>query len=161
MDLSSVGRSTLNAGKAAFNIGKNVTTGVGKTAAGVATGFALPMIGGAMVSGENVLGFKTGKYTPGGGYASKIVGLGNKLIDYNPDVHNNLSGSKVSGWGITAFAATSAIDGTIKAYRNYNQRRMGTIDNHITRATPQVPTYDLNAGATGDLVFAMNANRRG
>lgn len=154
MDILSAGKSTLNAGKAVLGFGKNVATGTGKMAAGVATGFALPMVGGAISTSG-------GAWMPGGGYASKTVGFGSKLIDYNPEKHDNLTGSKVSKLGIAAFAGTAAVDGTIKAYRNYNQRRMGTIDNHVTRATPQTPTYDLNAGATGDLVFAMNANRRG
>ena len=144
IDLNKVGETALKAGKASLNAGK----GMANTAASI----GLPMIGGALMT--------KGSFTPGGGYASKAIGLGRSLVKFDEN-YNNLLGAKVTKLGVAAFAATTVVDGSLKAYRNYNQRRQGVVDNHITRATPQIPSYDLNAGATGDLVFAMNANRRG
>ncbi len=66
---------------------------------------------------------------------------------------------------IGAGAIAGGIGGSAAAYET---SRMGERDPYITRATPripqpqqQAPAFMNNAGATGDLVFAMNANRRG
>lgn len=63
--------------------------------------------------------------------------------------------------GQTVFWGGAAIKGVKDAFQEVNKIRMGTNDGQITRAAPRVPSYLDNAGASGDLVFALNANRRG
>jgi hypothetical protein len=63
--------------------------------------------------------------------------------------------------GKTVLWGASAIAGAAGAFNEMNKAHMGQMDGQITRPTPRVPAYDLNAGASGDLVFALNANRRG
>jgi hypothetical protein len=74
---------------------------------------------------------------------------------------------KLTKLGLGTMVGLSAIGGVSKAYDSYMTKRAGTIDTQKTTATPdynpaqytvQHPDY---AGATGDLVFALNANRRG
>lgn len=66
---------------------------------------------------------------------------------------------KPLGWGVIGLGA--AIGGARSAMDTSDRIRMGQVDPYITRPTPQLPSYANNAGATGDLVFALNANRRG
>ena len=65
--------------------------------------------------------------------------------------------------------AGGAMQGVINAKNKFQDSRMGTMDGQLTTATPKMtsqgnsysPSYSNNAGATGDLVFALNNNRRG
>ena len=121
--------------------------------------------------------------------ASAVWGVGSKLIDWNGEgkgsgmfgkikVSTPFSGAK-SGWqngkgigkaggaikgfaanGATILGATAAVEGTKKAWNTVKQAHMGQMTG-VTTLTPQVPSYADNAGATGDLVFALNANRHG
>lgn len=122
--------------------------------------------------------------------ASSIWGIGSKLIDWNNEkngsgmfgkikVSNPISqakagwqngkgkigkiggatkGAVVNGW--TILGATAAVEGTQKAWNTVKQAHMGQMTG-VTTLTPQIPSYADNAGATGDLVFALNANRHG
>lgn len=67
-------------------------------------------------------------------------------------------GALVNGW--TILGATSAVEGTKKAWNTVQRAHMGQMTG-VTSLTPQVPSYADNAGATGDLVFALNTNRHG
>ena len=121
--------------------------------------------------------------------ASAVWGVGSKLIDWNGEgkgsgmfgkikVSTPFSGAK-SGWqngkgigkaggaikgfaanGATILGATAAVEGTNKASNTVKPAHMGQMTG-VTTLTPQVPSYADNAGATGDLVFALNANRHG
>lgn len=125
----------------------------------------------------------------GANAASKVWGVGSKLIDWNGEakgssifgqikVSNPFSGAK-AGWqngkgigkaggaikgmainGVTMLGTTAAIEGVQKAWGTVKQAHMGQMTG-TTTLTPQVPSYSNNAGATGDLVFALNANRHG
>lgn len=63
--------------------------------------------------------------------------------------------------GQTVLWGSSVIAGAAGAFNEMNRAHMGQMDGQITRPTPRVPYYENNGGATGDLVFALNANRRG
>lgn len=121
--------------------------------------------------------------------ASAVWGVGSKLIDWNGEgkgsgmfgkikVSNPISQAK-AGWqngkgigkaggaikgfavnGTTILGATAVAEGTKKAWNTVKQAHMGQMTG-VTTLTPQVPSYADNAGATGDLVFALNANRHG
>lgn len=62
--------------------------------------------------------------------------------------------------GKMLIGATAAIEGAKKAWNTVETAKMGQMTG-ATTMTPQIPSYADNAGATGDLVFALNANRRG
>lgn len=62
--------------------------------------------------------------------------------------------------GKMLIGGTALIEGTKKAWSTLETAKMGQMTG-VTTMTPQTPSYSDNAGATGDLVFALNANRRG
>jgi hypothetical protein len=62
--------------------------------------------------------------------------------------------------GRSVVVGAAAISGLTAGWQEYNKAHMGQIDPYMTKPTARTPYLD-NAGATGDLVFAMNANRRG
>lgn len=67
---------------------------------------------------------------------------------------------KFSGFGLSVMAAGSLLSGTKKAFNTFMEDKMGQRDGYISTSTPQIRLMD-DAGATGDLVFALNNNRRG
>jgi hypothetical protein len=83
------------------------------------------------------------------GKAGKVVSAGGQ----------GLLGSIVNGK--TVLGAASVIKGAAGAMSEVNRIHMGQMDGMVRTPTVGVPSYMDNAGATGDLVFAMNANRRG
>lgn len=73
---------------------------------------------------------------------------------------------RTTGAGKAVFMGGAAIGGVMGAWDEFATSRMGMPDREITRATPRMPLeqglgHHDHAGASGDLVFAMNANRRG
>lgn len=73
------------------------------------------------------------------------------------------TGGAVSGTlvnGMTVMGAAAIVDGTKKAWNTMQTTRMGQMTG-VKKMAPTVPSYADNSGATGDLVFALNANRRG
>jgi hypothetical protein len=99
-------------------------------------------ISGARLGAE--AGWEAGKTLPGKIIKGGIHGATGALIN-----------------GETILWGSSIIAGAAGAFNEMNRAHMGQMDRNITRPTPRIPAYDLNAGATGDLVFALNANRRG
>lgn len=70
------------------------------------------------------------------------------------------------GWGLVLGA--SLLAGAKEAWTEENARLMGTVDNKVTGPTPDYQPQEYSktvntgndfAGATGDLVFALHANR--
>lgn len=58
--------------------------------------------------------------------------------------------------------AGAVIAGTPAAAKSYAQNRQGqNYDNQAVTSAPRLPAYQQNAGATGDLVFALNNLRHG
>lgn len=82
--------------------------------------------------------------------------------DESKKAFNNTSGkyrlSKL-GWG--AIGAAGIAGSLMSAVDTYDQARMGVRDEYITQAAPKIPSYKEDGGASGDLVFALNRNRRG
>jgi hypothetical protein len=89
-------------------------------------------------------GFKAGKTLPGKLARSVGEGLPRTIIN-----------GKTILWG------SSVVAGAASAFSEMNKAHMGQLDNQITSSTVRTPSYANNAGASGDLVFALNANRRG
>lgn len=93
-----------------------------------------------------------------------------KLVDYKPNtriwnptkkIMESKGGLKLTGLGWGAIGVAGIAEGAWKAKETFEASRMGQMDPYITTATPRIPSYQDNAGASGDLVFALNANRRG
>lgn len=70
--------------------------------------------------------------------------------------------------GIAAVTGALALSDSVNTYQEASAKTMGTIDNSVTKATPDyqpqqysrtVGTMNDHAGATGDLVFALFKNR--
>ena len=71
-------------------------------------------------------------------------------------------GMKATGLGVAAAATFQVGAGTPEAVKSWNQNRQGTnYDRQPVTSAPKVPAYAQNAGATGDLVFALNNLRHG
>ena len=69
---------------------------------------------------------------------------------------------RLSGAGKAVVWGGSIAGGVMAAGDTYMNNRVGPADGMMHTATPNmVPSYAKNGGASGDLVFAMNANRRG
>lgn len=74
----------------------------------------------------------------------------------------NLLGVKLSTKGKVVAGGLAMASGTKQATGAFNENTMGTQrDSRITPHAPRIPAYANNGGATGDLVFALNANRNG
>ena len=73
----------------------------------------------------------------------------------------NLLGIKLNTKGKVVAGGMALMAGTKDATTKFNQNTMGRRDSQITPHAPSLPAYANNGGATGDLVFALNANRRG
>lgn len=74
---------------------------------------------------------------------------------------NELMPYKLTKLGTAALIGTGLVSSFKEGFDDFNRNRMGQMDNRIYRATPTIPSYANNGGATGDLVFALNKNRRG
>lgn len=98
---------------------------------------------------------KIGHYSPGG---PRVTDAG--------DIKNKMGRFKLSkvGKGVAfAGAAAVAVKGAVEGLE---ESRMGQVSPYVQSATPRpfIPEQQRpmdHAGATGDLVFAMNRNRRG
>lgn len=147
----------LKTGKMLGKVGLGVAEGVGGLAIG-----ATEAVGGAAIGTAKAatsVGVPVATYAAGK-YSSIGAGVLNKTIKptRNP---NNVLGHKLTGFGAGLVFGSAVVSGATEAFNDFNRNRMGQSDGQITRATPRTPSYANNAGATGDLVFAMNKNRRG
>ncbi len=102
-----------------------------------------------------------------------ISNIGSSMMKYVPGVEGikgpdgKITGAQrgklrptAIGWGVLGIGAAISVGRS--SLEASNQIRMGNQrDNYITRATPRIPAYKDNAGASGDLVFALNSNRQG
>lgn len=146
----------------AWNVTKKVGTGLAGAAYRVVAGPELQ--GGRGAAAVNTI------FNPLNRYAGSVVRIADSFVDYTPrrQVYDPYKQKMVSrggfklkplGWGVLgAGAIIGAARDTVSTFDN---ARIGARDPQIYRATPRIPAYLDNAGATGDLVFALNANRRG
>ena len=124
-------------------------------------------LGGAVVGAASVSNMAL---NPIARYTGMARNLGGKFMDYTPrrwdynakaDKLTRAGGPKLTGLGKGIIGAGAAVQGVRGAYDALEQSRMGEMDPYVARATPRLPSYANNAGASGDLVFALNANRQG
>lgn len=141
-----------------------------KFAAGVGSG----MIKGASKLGKSAIGLasNTNMLLNTGGarmFANPIARHGSAMLNFasklvKPVADNGtgaiIKGYKFSALGGTLLAAGSLASGAKDAYNYLMNDRMGQRDGRMYSATPTIRLMD-DAGASGDLVFALNNNRRG
>lgn len=78
--------------------------------------------------------------------------------------HNSLLGVRVNKAGLGLLGAGAFAMGVGKEAKGYfTEDARGRVDQSITGQAPRLPSYSFGeqAGATGDLVFALNNNRKG
>lgn len=98
---------------------------------------------------------------------AKAIGLG--LGDWAEEQANkvvtipegkNLSNIKLTGKGKMLIGAIALADFIQGAANQSETIAMGATTPYIEGPTPRLPSYADNAGATGDLVFALHKNKR-
>jgi hypothetical protein len=171
------------AGSAYLNAGASAVRAAPGALLGTAA-FATKMINGVGTSGglldvfagRGIAGSMSTVASPIRRHVNAVGGFGSKLVNWNTDSGGTLrstkrqtllgkatdtQGVKLTGLGKATLWGGAIGAGVTSAFQEFNESRMGSSDGQVSRATPRTPSYDLNAGATGDLVFALNANRRG
>lgn len=145
------------------------------TALNIAKGVGKAALGGAKAVGG--LGFNTAAV--GVGVASRAVNtagfVGSLLTtDYkdsfirrklsgasSPEKVNNILGKRFNFAGKVAVGAFAVGSGMVEGFKAHEKYRMGSNDGQVRKATPVYGSSSMdNAGATGDLVFALNANKK-
>lgn len=100
--------------------------------------------------------------------ASAVGAVGSKLIKTPKTAINisNIGEVGMTGLGKFAFTGAALVQGVQNGIKAFEKSRMGVNDGllrsqtpTVPQMTPQTPSYANNAGATGDLVFAMHKNR--
>lgn len=133
----------------------------GKAAVGATAASAIPGLTAIGTAGA------AGIASVGTGVLGATAALGRSAIKMptEPLSFSNMGDLKFSGLGVGMLVGSSAIEGTKRAVKKFEQIRMGKHDGQMRTATPVIPqvdrtpSYANNGGATGDLVFSMYNNR--
>lgn len=165
-----LGVGAYSAGAGLVNNSDKILRGVGEAGKWVGRA-ALRGITGPGFNESTKLGYWGNKIlNPVARHVTAIDGMAKHFVKHTPrrevfDPKKNRMVTKGGfrlGWlGWTTLGLGAAIGGTKQTAQAIDNARIGQRDPYITRATPRLPSYANNAGATGDLVFALNANRRG
>ena len=145
-----IGEATINVGKKTWNAAPGMAEATGSATVSAAERMGAAALYGAETGGKMVLGF--GKT------------LGDIMIDTNPEKYEySLFGAGLTGKGKAIVFGTALAGGTMGAYNDYETTQMGTPSGEVVGPTPRMnyTRFGEEMGATGDLVFAMNRNRRG
>ena len=168
------GAGAYAAGSGILNNSDKIMSGAGKAGMGVARGAARAVQGpgftGATPAGRAAASFGNSLLNPLQRYTGTARRAASNFADYTPrrQVYDQMKDKMVTkggfklkplGWGM--IGAGAVIGGIRNATEAHDRNRMGQRDGMISRATPTMPSYANHAGATGDLVFALNANRNG
>lgn len=118
-------------------------------------------------------------YNPIGVAAKTAYNIGKSMVKYTPGerVYNTSRKAivkkaptmRLTRFGGGVVLGGSVLSGIASAASAYEQAAMGAVDTTPTSATPEYKPEEYTrhisppdfGGATGDLVFALNANRRG
>lgn len=147
------GADYMTRGGGIAKMGGGILSGAGSMAAGI----------GAMASNPSMLSPISRYGGVGRNIASNFATYTPTYMDYDAATKKltKKGGLKLTGLGKGIIGAGAAVKGIRSGYEALENNRMGQMDPYVHRATPRLPSYANNAGASGDLVFAMNANRRG
>ena len=144
-----VGSATIAAGEAGAMGAKKAAPHILNGAVGAAEAIGDMALTGAETAGKMMLG------------AGKYMG---DMIDINPAKYEySLFGAGLTGKGKAIVYGSALVAGTLGAYNDYETTQMGTPSGEVVGPTPRMnyTRFGEEMGATGDLVFAMNRNRRG
>lgn len=89
------------------------------------------------------------------------VNVASPMLKKNKD---SLLGYRVNGLGLgVAFAGAAAVGAGSAGKEYLTQNMRGQVDGQTTPYAPRLPSYAFGeqSGASGDLVFALNKNRKG
>ena len=89
---------------------------------------------------------------------------GRMINDIDPvKYHWSLFGAGLTGKGKAVVYGTALAAGSVGAVNDYKTKQMGMPSGEVTGPAPKInyTRFGEEMGATGDLVFAMNRNRRG
>ena len=148
--VEAIGSVAEKAGRAAWNAAPGAAEKVGSASLYTAEG----------IGNAAGIGMKTGLNMAVG--AGKYAG--DLMIDINPTKYDwSLFGAGLTGKGKALVYGSALAAGTVGAYRDYETTQMGTPSGEVVTPTPRInyTHFGEEMGATGDLVFAMNRNRRG
>ena len=183
---AAIGSAEMKLGQTAWN-GlkgiKNAMSGANAEAAGAAVGSAFGKVGAGVTSflgktGVGLANMYNGINISGHPYLSaalspvrRMDGIFTDLVKFDEFADKKV---QVTGKGKALLLGAAAIGGINNAMETLEKSRLGTIEPYIHTATPQTPqyfqdyyqgrqspVYNNNAGATGDLAFALSRNRRG
>lgn len=149
-------------GQAGKHLGLPVLKGLGKVALGT-PGF---LINGAGPLGSPIKG--AAKY--GSSLAKNMVKYEGSHLKYNKylgELQREGPSLKMTKFGYGVIGGLAGVQFLRGAYGAYMGSRMGTVDTKTTSLTPDFSPQEYRAqhpdfaGATGDLVFALSANRHG
>lgn len=161
---SSVGKGILSTGQKIVDTAKNpavheaVKTGVAKAGqTAIQTGAVAGKVAGVAANVGAVTAIKAG---------AKYGNIAASMFKVNPNFKTPGSNGgllKLTKGGVAMIGAGTAISAGVNAFKAFNDAKAGTSDGQVLTATPQaVRSSNMrNAGATGDLAFAMYAQRRG
>lgn len=97
--------------------------------------------------------------------ARASVGVGKRILDKASykvdDLGVSLVGRRLHLPASGAIVAGAAIVSGAKGIGDVAKSRVGTSSNEVYKATPNIPTYENDFGATGDLVFDLYDLRKG
>lgn len=139
------------------------TTSIGAGAVGFGAAAMSSTAGAALATGG------AGVLSAGAIGAGAAYSLGKASVKGPANLNfDNMNQLKLSKTGIALVGGSAMFEGAIKAKDAFYKSRMGTHDGMARSATPSIPqelkaptSYVDNAGATGDLVFALNNLRNG
>ena len=154
-------------GKAAKFVGHKILNGLGYVGEGIGkAGYSFvkstikgdarnPLVMGAKLAGK--LEKKTGSFV-------KIEHTTHKYNEAKGKMITHRGGIKLTSTAVGVGGGILGINNLIDNFSDLSER-VGTVDPDRKTATPSFtpPSYDMTAqsGASGDLVFALNANRTG
>ncbi len=93
---------------------------------------------------------------------SGLTGFASSLIKHTPGSNADgiISDFSLSGLGKAVVFGGAMIKGVKDAAKTYMNDKRGQVDPYISSVSPQIRLMD-DSGASGDLVFSLNNNRRG
>lgn len=105
-----------------------------------------------------VSGFKLGRQAKLDSLSKVTDGKMRRFGNQALALKDGVMGSLVNGY--TVLGGAAVLEGVAGAWNKVEREKMGA-NMGVVNMTPRVPSYSQNASATGDLVFALNQNRRG
>lgn len=152
---AAAGLFAIPAAGAAFRTGEAIVGLAGKGIKAVATSEALGSAATSAAVGAGTVGMYGAARLANA--TQKFLG---SVVKYDKEA-GKLMDVKLTAKGKALMVGSSVIAGMAGAFNEMQRTHMGTVDTYMTSMTPRIPSMPDNAGATGDLVFALNANRRG